>query len=473
MLLTITTTHQPATDLGYLLHKNPARLHTRTQSYGVAHVFYPEARHDRCTAALFVEVDPVGLVRHRRGPAGDTGLLDQYVNDRPYAASSLLSVAIADTFGSALNGRSNDRPELVVLPIPLEISLPAVPSRGGEQFLRSLFEPLGYAVEAMRMELDERFPAWGESQYYGVRLRVTATLQSVLTHLYVLIPVLDNKKHYWVGDAEVDKLLRHGEPWLNAHPQRDLIVRRYLKFKRSLTDRAIERLVEADGGDAEAIEEEAETTSRGGEREQALEKSVSLNAQRIASVRDTVESLGASNVIDLGCGEGKLLKAMLSMKSLTRITGVDVSHRVLEMAQERLNMDRLPKAVADKLALLHGSLMYRDARFEGYDAATIIEVVEHLDPPRLAAFERVVFEYARPKSVLLTTPNREYNVKFPSLPAGQFRHDDHRFEWSRAEFESWATHLAGRHGYTVRFHPIGDVDPELGPPTQMAVFTQQ
>lgn len=473
MLLTITTTHQPATDLGYLLHKNPARLHSRTQSYGVAHVFYPEARHDRCTAALFVEVDPVGLVRHRRGPAGDTGLLDQYVNDRPYAASSLLSVAIADTFGSALNGRSNDRPELAVLPIPLEISLPAVPSRGGEQFLRSLFEPLGYDVEATRMELDERFPAWGESQYYGVRLSITATLQSVLTHLYVLIPVLDNKKHYWVGDAEVDKLLRHGEPWLNAHPQRDLIVRRYLKFKRSLTDRALERLVEADGGDAEAIDEEAETTSRGGEREQALEKSVSLNDQRIAMVRDTVDSLGASTVIDLGCGEGKLVKALLSLKSLTRITGVDVSHRVLEMAEERLNMDRLPKAVADKLTLLHGSLMYRDARFDGYDAATIIEVIEHLDPPRLAAFERVVFEYARPKSVVLTTPNREYNVKFPSLPAGQFRHDDHRFEWTRAEFESWATALAARHGYTVRFQPVGEVDPELGPPTQMAVFTKQ
>lgn len=385
MLLTITTTHQPATDLGYLLHKNPASLHSRTQSYGIAHVFYPEARQDRCTAALFVEVDPVGLVRNKRGHS-DAGLLDQYVNDRPYAASSLLSVAIADTLGSALNGRSADRPELAARSIPLELTLPTVPCRGGEPFLRGLFEPLGYVVEATREPLDGRFPAWGDSPYYSVRLRITATLQSVLTHLYVLIPVLDNSKHYWVGEQEVEKLLRHGEPWLNAHPQRDIIVRRYLKFKRSLTDLAIGRLVEADGESAETDGETADEAGRSDGREKILEESISLNDQRMA---------------------------------------------------------------------------------------TVIEVIEHLDPPRLSVFERVVFGYARPRSVILTTPNIEYNVKFPSLPAGQLRHGDHRFEWTRAEFESWATGLADRHGYSVRFQPIGGLDAGLGAPTQMAIFTEQ
>ena len=472
MLLTITTTHQPATDLGYLLHKNPMRLHSRKQSYGVAHVFYPEARQDRCTAALFVEVDPVGLVRHRRGH-GDAGLLDQYVNDRPYAASSLLSVAIADTLGSALNGRSTDRPELATQPIPLELSLPTLPCRGGEQFLRSLFEPLGYEVEASRELLDERFPAWGDSPYYSVRLRITATLQSALTHLYVLIPVLDNNKHYWVGEDEVEKLLRHGEPWLNTHPQRDLIVRRYLKFRRNLADLAIERLVEADGEVEDVTEEVASDTGRSVGQETILEDSISLNDQRMATVRDRVQSLGAATVIDLGCGEGRLIKALLGVKSLTRITGVDVSHRALEIAQERLNIDKLPRMLAEKLTLLHGSLMYRDARFEGYDVATVIEVIEHLDPPRLSAFERVVFEYARPREVILTTPNIEFNVKFPSLPVGQFRHGDHRFEWTRAEFESWSTQLANRFGYSVSFEAIGELDAKLGAPTQMAIFTKQ
>ncbi|HSK64897.1 MAG TPA: hypothetical protein VK893_13680, partial [Pyrinomonadaceae bacterium] len=110
MLLTITTTHQPATDLGYLLHKNPVRLHTFPLAIGQAQVFYPEANSDRCTAALLLDVDPVGLVRNRRGPSGEGGTLDQYVNDRPYVASSFLSVAISRVLGSAFGGRSKHRP---------------------------------------------------------------------------------------------------------------------------------------------------------------------------------------------------------------------------------------------------------------------------------------------------------------------------------------------------------------------------
>ncbi|HET7863767.1 MAG TPA: 3' terminal RNA ribose 2'-O-methyltransferase Hen1, partial [Burkholderiaceae bacterium] len=227
MLLTVTTTHTPATDLGYLLHKHPARLHSRRQSWGTAHVFYPQADAQRCTAALYVDVDPVGLVRDRKGPGGSTGLLDQYVNDRPYAASSLLSAAIAETFGSALNGQAAERPELAQQAIPLEFGLPVLPCRGGEALLRALFEPLGYQVEAQRLPLDPRMPAWGDSAYFHVTLRIaTATLQAALGHLYVLIPVLDDQKHYWVGEDEVDKLLKRGEAWLGTHPQADLIVRR-------------------------------------------------------------------------------------------------------------------------------------------------------------------------------------------------------------------------------------------------------
>src|SRR5262245_11106948 len=106
MLLTITTTHSPATDLGYLLHKNPARTHTFDLSFGQAHIFYPEVGEERCTAALLLDIDPVGLVRGRRGPAGEGGMLEQYVNDRPYVASSFLSVAISQVFGTAMSGRS-------------------------------------------------------------------------------------------------------------------------------------------------------------------------------------------------------------------------------------------------------------------------------------------------------------------------------------------------------------------------------
>ena len=472
MLLTITTTHQPATDLGYLLHKNPARLQSRMQSYGTAYVFYPEATAQRCTAALFVEVDPVGLVRDRKGFAGTPGLMDQYVNDRPYAASSLLSAALVDAFGSAMGGRSADRPELAELAIPLEFGVPALPCRGGDTLLRSLFEPLGYEVQARSLALDARFPSWGDSPYFNVTLRTTARLQTALTHLYVLMPVLDNSKHYWVGDDEVEKLLRRGEPWLSTHPQRDLIVRRYLKHRRSLAETAIDRLIESDGGDSD-IQYAVDATEvvRGDEREQKLERGISLNEQRMTRVAAAVESLGASSVIDLGCGEGRLLRHLLPAKPLSRVTGVDVSHRILEVARERLNLERLPKLQQDKLSLLHGSLIYRDARFSGYDVATVIEVIEHLDEARLGTFTRVLFEFAHPKAIVMTTPNQEYNAKFPSLPAGQFRHPDHRFEWTREQFEQWARKQAQRFGYDVRFDAIGETDIVLGAPTQMAVFT--
>jgi 3' terminal RNA ribose 2'-O-methyltransferase Hen1 len=468
MLLTITTTAYPATDLGYLLHKHPARLHSREQSYGMAHVFYPQADAQRCTAALYVDVDPVGLVRHRRGFADGSGLLDQYVNDRPYAASSLLCAALAQTFGSAMNGQSGERPELAQQPIPLEFGLPALPCRGGEAMLRSLFEPLGYQVQAERLPLDPRFAAWGDSPYHRVQLSVTATLQAALSHLYVLIPVLDNSKHYWVDEDEVAKLVKRGEPWLATHPQRELIVRRYLKHKRSLAALALERLVgEPDDGEGAGPSEGV----RGDDREQALERPLSLNDQRLAAVAGVLAHLRAASVIDLGCGEGRLLRQLLPMKALTRLTGVDVSHRALELARERLQADRLPQPLQDKLTLLHGSLTYRDARFAGHDAATLVEVIEHLDAARLGTLVRVVFECARPRAVVVTTPNREYNVRFPLLPAGQMRHPDHRFEWSRAEFEAWAGAQAARFGYAVRFQPVGQVDSALGAPTQMAVFT--
>ena len=467
MLLTISTTHPPATDLGYLLHKNPLKAQEFSLSFGKAYVFYPEATPARCTASLLVDVDPVGLVRNRAGPSGEGGLFDQYVNDRPYAASSFLSVAIGEVYRSAMAGRSTERPELAEAELPLETTLSVVPSRGGERLLRALFEPLGYAVDAVRLPLDTQFPDWGESSYFEVTLRATKRLRDLLAHLYVLIPVLDNDKHYWVGDDEVEKLLRHGSGWLATHPEREQIARRYLKHKRSLARAALARLLpEEDAEESEAAASSASVP----QRETALEAPISLNQKRIGLVVDTLRGLGASSVVDLGCGEGRLLAALLREKSVTRVVGLDVSMRALDIAEERLKLDRLPPAVRGKVELMHGSLTYRDRRLTGFDCATAIEVVEHLDLGRLAAFSRVLFEFARPKAVIMTTPNAEYNAKFEKLAAGQFRHPDHRFEWTRAEFQNWATNIASKHGYRVGFHGIGEEDPVLGAPTQLAVF---
>jgi 3' terminal RNA ribose 2'-O-methyltransferase Hen1 len=465
MLLTITTTYQPATDLGYLLHKNPSRPQSFPLSFGQAHVFYPEATAERCTAALLLDVDPVGLVRDRRGPAGEGRLLEQYVNDRPYVASSFLSVAIAQVYGSALGGRSKDRPELAETRLPLVARLAVLPCRGGETFLRRLFEPLGYAVHARRHPLDEHFPEWGDSPYYTVELQRFCLLQELLAHLYVLMPVLDADKHYWVGEAEVEKLLRHGEGWLGSHPEREQIARRYLKHQRRLSDLALAQLTAEDHLAVEPGEEAPPPA------EEVLEERISLNEQRLSAVVGALKELGAKRVLDLGCGEGKLLRQLLDDPVFKEIVGLEVSHRALEIAADRLKLDRLPEAQRARVRLLHGSLTYRDRRLAGYDAAALVEVVEHLDPPRLAALERVVFEFARPRAVVLTTPNVEYNVKFEWLAAGKLRHRDHRFEWTRAEFRAWAEGVARRFGYEVQLRLVGPEDPALGPPTQLAVFT--
>lgn len=468
MLLTIGTTHTPATDLGYLLHKNPARAQQLALGYGTAHVFYPEASDAGCTAALFVDIDAVALVRERRGPEGDGGLLTQYVNDRPYAASSFLSVAIANAFGTAMAGRSKERPELAATAIPLVATVSVVSCPEGETFLRRLFEPLGYTVTLEPHRIDGAIDQTEAPRYFTLTLSATKRVAELLAHLYVLIPVLDDEKHYWVGDDEVEKLLRHGEGWLASHPARELITRRYLRHQRSLTREAVARLVVQEEPNQE---ERADVESRdAGER--ALERPLSLHEHRLGIVTETLRHIGATSVVDLGCGEGRLLRLLLEDRRFTRITGMDVSHRALEIATDRLQLDRMAPMQRERLTMLHGSLVYRDARLAGFDAAAVVEVIEHLDPQRLAAFERVVFEFARPRAVVITTPNAEYNVRWPALPAGKFRHPDHRFEWTRPQFETWASGVGERFGYHAEFHGVGPADPEVGAPTQMAVFTR-
>jgi 3' terminal RNA ribose 2'-O-methyltransferase Hen1 len=463
MLLTIATRHEPATDIGFLLAKHPDRLQTFELPFGVAHVFYPEANAERCEAALMLDIDPIALVRGRGDGAGP---LSQYVNDRPYVASSFLSVALSRVLGTALNGDSKSRPELAASAIPLEARIAVLRCRAGEDMIRRCFEPLGYAVEVERLPLDPHFPEWGESDYYRIALAGTVRLSELLRHLYVLLPALDGDKHYYVGDDEVDKLVEKSAAWLPAHPEREWIAHRYLKRRRSLARAALARLIDVDEEDIDEKDAARE------EVEARIERPLSLNDQRLAAVVDALRACGATSVLDLGCGEGRLVGRLLDDRQFARIVGADVSPVVLERAVDRLRFDRMAPAKRARVELVHGSLTYRDARFAGFDAACAIEVIEHIDPPRLDAFERVLFEHAQPRTIVITTPNVEYNAKFETLPAGKMRHPDHRFEWTRAEFHAWAEAAAARHGYHVVFVPIGEVDPALGAPTQMGVFTR-
>lgn len=465
MLLTIATTHRPATDLGFLLHKNPARpgMQHFDLSFGRARVFYPEANEERCTAALLLDVDPIALVRRPKREAAPVAH-DHYVNDRPYVASSFLSVAIAAVYGSALAGRSRERPELAETRLPLTARLAAVPMRGGAGESRRLFEPLGYEVAVEGHPLDPAIPDWGGSPYWTLELRATTRLRELLAHLYVLIPALDEQKHYWVGDDEVAKLLKHGEGWLADHPAREMIATRYLKRRRLLVADALARL--ADEG---ATDPDGAAASPAAGREIAVEERGGLRELRLRAVRDALEEVGARRVLDLGCGEGRLLGLLAEDSTFAEIVGVDASVRALEAARRRVT-ERLPEEQRERVTLLHGALTYRDQRLAGFDAAAAVEVIEHLDPTRLAAFARAVFGATRPTRVVVTTPDRDHNALFPDLAPGAFRHPDHRFEWGRAEFRAWAEEVGERFGYGVRIAPIGDEDAALGAPTQMAVF---
>lgn len=476
MFLTVTTTgtpERPATDLGFLLHKHPDKAQAFSTSYGTAHVLYPEADDQRCTAALLLEVDAVALVRRGkgkgRGGAPDAALA-QYVNDRPYAASSLLAVALSGVFSSAMKGVCRARPELPGQKRPLRVEIPAVPARGGPGLVQRLFEPLGWTVTAEAVALDTEFPEWGDSRYVRLLLESeTLTLAEALRHLYVLLPVLDDAKHYWVSPDEVDKLLRAGEGWLPGHPEQKLITSRYLSRRWSLTREAMERLelvrlAEADDSEVEDIDNAVE------EETEAEEKPAPLAVQRRDAIVEALGAAGAARVLDLGCGQGQLVQALLKDPRFTEIVGVDVSMRALTIASRRLKLDRMGERQAARVSLVQGSLAYTDKRLKGYDAAVLSEVIEHLDLPRLPALEYAVFGAARPRTVLVTTPNVEYNVRWESLPAGHVRHGDHRFEWTREEFRAWARTVAERHGYGVEFSPVGPDDPEVGPPTQMAVF---
>ncbi|GAA2733249.1 3' terminal RNA ribose 2'-O-methyltransferase Hen1 [Streptomyces nogalater] len=477
MFLTISTTGtaaRPATDLGYLLHKHPDKAQAFSTSHGTAHVFYPEADAQRCTAALLLEIDPVALVRRGRGKGrggAPDAALSQYVNDRPYAASSLLAVALSNVFSSALRGVCAARPERAAAPLPLRVEVPALPARGGPDLVRRLFAPLGWTVTADPVPLDTAFPQWGDSRYVRLLLESERlTLAEALRHLYVLLPVLDDAKHYWVSADEVDKLLRAGEGWLAGHPEQQLITNRYLSRRWSLTRQARERLelvrlAEADDSEVEdidnAVADETETE----------EKPTPLAVLRREAVLAALGAAGATRVLDLGCGQGQLVQALLRDARFTEVVGVDVSQRALAIASRRLKLDRMGERQAARVKLVQGSLVYTDHRLGGYDAAVLSEVIEHVDPPRLPALEYAVFGHARPRTVVVTTPNVEYNVRWESLPAGHVRHGDHRFEWTREQFRAWAAAVAERYGYEAGFTSVGAEDPEVGPPTQMATFT--
>lgn len=454
-----------SSDLGFLLHKHPTHLHERELAYGKGYVFYPETGEEETRAVLYLDIDPVGLVRGRgQGQA----LLAQYVNDRPYAVNSFLSVAIAKVFGQSLSGKSKEKQDLADQALSYSVRVVPVAITGGEEIARSLFKPLGYEVDVTEVVSGSEF-AMGR-EFYDLRLSGEFRLSELLNHLYVLIPVLDNEKHYYVDKDEVENLLLKGEGWLEGHPEKELIAKRALKYRRSLANVALARLSEIEDQDSAGSDDEK---VRKASHEEELEKPIRLHDIRLDTVADRLAEEGVCSVLDLGCGEGKLLKRLIKVSGFNRIVGVDADIASLERASDKLYLKRSGESVRERVQLMQGSMTYADRRWKGFDAATLVEVIEHIDLPRLSALETSVFGVAKPKLVIVTTPNREYNALFENMPEDRLRHPDHRFEWTRPEFEDWGARVAKEFGYVVEFSPLGPEDEKYGAPSQMGIFRQE
>ena len=462
MLLTITYTGNNTQDLGYLLHKNPSRPQQFEISYGKAYVFYPEVSDERTTVALLLDIDPLDLAKGKVG-SGEGGLFD-YVNDRPYVCSSFMSAAISRIFGAAMNGKCKEKPELAEMPLELSATIYSLKDNGNEYLAEQMFTSLGYNVAIKRTLLDPKFPEWGMSPYIDLTISGKVKLSEMLNHIYVLIPVFDTEKHYFVSDSEVNKLLGHGGDWLPAHPYKDKITRRYLGKRSAYIKKAnealsAEELVMEDGGsdvtEAELAEEK--------------EKKIPLNTIRLETVKKTVLDSGAESVIDFGCGEGRLEQIILREPQIKKITAVDVSVDVLEIASRKLRYEKLEPELKDKLTLTQGSVTYKDERFKGYDCACLVEVIEHIDKPKLPDAEKAVFGVYHPKTVVVTTPNKDYNTVY-GIPDEELRHKDHRFEWTREEFKKWTEEICKTYKYVCQIENIGDCSEEFGSATMMGVF---
>ena len=454
MLLTLTTTHEPATDLGYLLHKHPDRTQVFETKHANVYAFYPDASPERCEFVLYADIDPVKLVRGEAGSSGG-GVLEDYVNDRPYTASSMFTTMVNEVLRSAIGGRCKERPELAETPIPLKVRFGPMRTDIGRERVERMFCELGYDVTLHDAQGDN--PSYVMLELRSERHRV----YEVLRHLYVLGTAIDGDRHSYIGEGEVESLVRRGEGWLPEHPDYKWITARFLKRKTSLAEKAVRRL----GGEHEAGD------GRDGLPPPNLPERVSMQRTRLTTVARIIAELGGGRIADLGCGEGGLIMEIAHEPDVREVIGIDISLVTLARAGRR--MRKLAPEIGAKVKLVQSLLDCRDHRWKDVDIAACVETIEHIDLERLPRVERCVFGYARPRAVIITTPNREYNRNYEMVGTERLRHRDHRFEWTREEFTRWCSDTAGQYGYRYRIEMVGPVDDEVGTPTQLAVFQQE
>ncbi|MFC4100784.1 3' terminal RNA ribose 2'-O-methyltransferase Hen1 [Paenibacillus xanthanilyticus] len=450
--------------LSHLLAKNPNNLYEREEKGAKVRLVYTVCDEQRTEAVLHVSPDPIELVKG----SPDSYDITQYINDREFVTSSLFCTYIRPSLGTALNGKPKETfAEWVSHKFALTLSFGPVASNLPEPVVEQLFASLGYEVEQERGEADYPFALKHRSSVRYITLRGRQTLQTALRQLFILMPVLDDYKHYFIGEAEVEKLERYGEGWLEAHPQRELIVKRTLRFadviERYEANREPAR--EEQNGAAEPA---AEAASLADGAEPAPK--VRLNEQRYQAICETVQGLEHKRtVVDFGSGEGKLSARLAELAGVQEVMAVEPSAIARKRAADRFaKLAERGQGVVPKTVT--GSLFYYDESLRGKDVIVLCEVIEHIEAHRVErAIATILNEYA-PHALIVTTPNREYNQVYEMGEA--MRHADHRFEWTRGEFrqacERWRTD-----GYELELQGVGERHEAYGHPTQMAIFRRR
>lgn len=480
MYLTIKATGEHASMISHLLAKNPHNLYDRTEKGARVRLVYTSFQPQDTEAMLFVTPDPIELVKG----TPDHYDITQYINDRELAVSSLFCSYIRPALGTALNGKPKaDYIDWVDYRFTLQMTFGPVASDLPDHVIESLFQPLGYEVQIERGEIDYSFDLKNRSTVRHIQISGQQTLQQMLRQLYILIPVLDNYKHYYINEDEIERLRRYGEGWLSTHPQHDLMIKRSLRFaplvkeyeQQVAKESSIDALsTEISTNSIQSNKEQAQSTEQQLERINTIETEtetpvVRLNELRYRAIVEQVSLLPQrKQVIDFGAGEGKLSVRLGQIEGVEQVWAVEPSMQSQLRAIDRFA--KLEGRTDDVIPVITiGSLFYRDERWVDQDVIILCEVIEHINEVRLPQVIHTLFTDYRPQTLIMTTPNREYNEVY-QMDADEIRHTDHRFEWTRAELEQYCTQWIQNRPYTFTISGIGDKHEQHGQPTQMVVF---
>lgn len=444
MLLTINCEGPDAMDLSWLLHKRPNRFQAFNLGYGKAFVFFTEYSQNSCTACLLLEIMPDALNDLCKSKDGEF----QYVNSRQYLSSSLLAGAIGKAYSSAIKGTCQDKPDLVGKKHGFKVRINNFSCRLNPIFIDRIFSPLGYQIEWRNIQINDEY-CTGGFICGDLQLSIDATLQEILSHLYILLPVFDRQTHFWLDESQLQKFIRHCQGWLGRHPEKRLIINEYFGPVSELKYRLMKHF-----GVIRPLADKSRTPT--------------FNQMRRSAISDVIAASGAKTIIDLGCGDGSFVFSLHGQNRYEKLAGMDASAQNIENARKKFDSPFFHRRKSPEFFI--GSITYRDKRISGYDAVILSEVIEHFEPERMDGVMRNILGEARPKLFVMTTPNKAYNQEFPFLEAGEFRHPDHRHEFGEDEFISFCEKYAAVFGYDLEISHVGVELSRIGSPTFMGIF---